>query len=38
MNFLANLLNSIATFSANSGTQACVLLFFDEPEMPNHMN
>lgn len=34
MSFIANLLASIGFSAANCGTQACVILFVDEPKMP----
>lgn len=37
MSFIADLLAKIGGGAANSGTQACLLLFLDEPEAPKKL-
>lgn len=37
MGFLANILAAIGISSANTGSQACVCFFIDEPECPESL-
>ncbi len=37
MSFIANLLAKLGAGAANSGTQACLFFFTDEPKMPKSL-
>ena len=37
MNFIAKLLAKLGSGASNTGTQACVFLFLDEPKMPKSL-
>lgn len=37
MGFLSNLLSDIALIFAKSSSTACVMIFYDEPELPDSL-
>ena len=37
MKFIADILAAIGNGAATTGTQGCMLLFFDEPKMPKSL-
>ena len=37
MNFIASLLSSIGGMFANAGSNACLFMWFDEPECPKNL-
>ena len=37
MNFIASILTSVGSFFANAGSQACIVVWWDEPKCPKSL-